>query len=64
MITSLSDLVQKHCILGPQKRCPKCEEFWPADSEFYSLRKSRGTLSSWCRACTTEASKSAARKSA
>lgn len=43
--------------LGLEKICSTCGEFWPADSQFFTLRgeaaEARG-LSSSCRACTAE----------
>lgn len=38
---------------GPEKRCPKCTEWWPADTEFFHGRPG-GQLDSWCRACVNE----------
>lgn len=40
---------------GLEKRCPRCKEYWPYDTEFYysSSCKSDG-LMDWCRACYME----------
>lgn len=35
-----------------QKRCSRCKEHWPADSEFfYSMASSQDGLHCWCKAC-------------
>jgi hypothetical protein len=39
--------------LGIERRCGRCRQFWPADQEFFSLKKP-GQLHSWCRACFAE----------
>lgn len=52
---NMVDLVAKHCLVGKEKRCPKCCEWWPADGEFYGTRPDTGYLRSWCRACESEA---------
>jgi hypothetical protein len=37
---------------GREKRCPRCDEFWPADTEFYYSTPSKADgLSSWCKSC-------------
>lgn len=37
---------------APEKRCSKCNEWWPADLEFfYANRGKPGDLSDWCHAC-------------
>lgn len=38
---------------GPEKLCPRCDEYWPADGEFFSPR-AEGKLDSWCRCCVNE----------
>lgn len=38
---------------GPEKRCPKCNEWWPEDAEFFYPR-SATRFDSWCRACINE----------
>lgn len=38
--------------LGPLRRCPRCEEWWPDDEEFFYV--SGGKRHSWCRACYLE----------
>ena len=53
--------------LGPQKRCPRCQEWWPADAEFFHRRTaSRDGLQPYCRACwhdwTTYGPQAAARR--
>jgi hypothetical protein len=35
-----------------EKRCGRCREYWPADTEFYYYHA--GVLSSYCRACNHE----------
>lgn len=41
--------------LGLEKRCSRCQEYWPADTEFwFSEPQSAGGLSSWCKACFRE----------
>jgi hypothetical protein len=38
-----------------EKHCPKCNEYWPADSEFfYTARGSSDGLGHWCKACYVE----------
>ena len=41
--------------LGLEKRCTKCGEYYPADTEFF-YHQNRGPLylHSWCRACCSE----------
>lgn len=37
------------------KYCKRCDDFFPADTEFFNEAKSRKVgLSSWCRACNDE----------
>lgn len=38
--------------LGPEARCSKCREWWPADSEFF-YQQADGCPHSWCIACYT-----------
>jgi hypothetical protein len=38
---------------GPEIRCAKCREFWPADPEFYFIQTD-GRPHSWCKACYIE----------
>ena len=40
--------------LGMEKRCVACEQYWPADLEFYSSSKSVDGLAPRCRACVAE----------
>ena len=35
-----------------EKRCSKCGDWWPADSEFF--HRNGKSLSSWCKACCSE----------
>ena len=37
---------------GPEKRCGRCHEYWPATVEFF-FRKGAG-LHNYCKACCTE----------
>ncbi len=38
-----------------EKRCPKCKEYHPADSEFFYATKSEPDgLAAWCKACYLE----------
>jgi hypothetical protein len=40
---------------GLEKRCGKCRDYWPADTEFfYSARSEKDGLNSWCKACYVE----------
>ena len=41
--------------LDLEKRCPRCREYWPADSEFFYRNGSEGDgLYRWCKACFRE----------
>jgi len=38
--------------LGLEKQCPHCEDYWPADTEFFFCSRSNADqLSNWCKAC-------------
>jgi hypothetical protein len=37
--------------LGLEKRCSRCDVFWPMDTEFWFPSKTRDGLFAWCRAC-------------
>lgn len=38
-----------------EKRCARCKEYWPADTEFfYATRSTQDGLHNWCRACYVE----------
>jgi hypothetical protein len=39
-------------LLGREKRCSRCGEWWPADTEFFN-RQGAG-LHCWCKACVIE----------
>lgn len=40
--------------LGTEKRCPRCNEYWPADTDFfYSQKGKKDGLHDWCKACYT-----------
>ena len=39
--------------IGRQRFCPRCKEFWPADSEFF-FSDGNGGFHSWCKACVLE----------
>ena len=52
--------------VGVQKRCTRCGDWWPPDTDFWFLvTKARGrrTLHSWCRACNYEARNALRRRS-
>jgi hypothetical protein len=36
------------------KRCSRCKEYWPADSEFFYSAATRDGLNDWCKACYIE----------
>lgn len=41
--------------LGLEKKCSRCDEYWPADNEFfYSAPSKRDGLNDWCKACYIE----------
>lgn len=37
-----------------QKRCSRCKEHWPADTEFFYAAKDGDGLYQWCKACYQE----------
>ncbi len=38
--------------IGREKRCAKCNEYWPADTQFYHSKPSgKDGLQDWCKAC-------------
>ena len=38
-----------------EKYCPRCQDWWPADKEFfYTSGKMSRQLHSWCKACYQE----------
>lgn len=39
---------------NPEKRCSKCREYMPADSEFFYRGKNDDGLYRWCRFCCNE----------
>jgi hypothetical protein len=40
---------------GREKRCSKCKEYWPADTEFfYPAKRELDGLNPWCKACYRE----------
>jgi hypothetical protein len=40
---------------GMYKRCSRCKDYWPADSEFfYKTKSSKDGLIDWCKACYQE----------
>lgn len=42
-------------IVGLEKRCPRCKEFWPFDTEYFFANAGvTDGLFQWCRACSTE----------
>ena len=45
----------KYDIDGLQKYCARCQEYWPADSEFFFCNKNEGDgLMPWCKVCYDE----------
>ena len=41
---------------SPEKYCPKCQDWWPADTEFFHRNPSTGDgLAYYCKACQNEA---------
>lgn len=49
-------------ILGLEKRCPRCCEYWPQDTLFwFTSNCTNDGLQSWCAACQRE-SRTARRK--
>lgn len=42
--------------LGIEKLCPRCKEYWPADTEFFHLSSGNygDGLYTYCRACSME----------
>jgi hypothetical protein len=42
----------KRTLLGIERQCGRCREWWPADSEFY--HKGGNGLHSYCIACVAE----------
>lgn len=48
---------------GHERRCPRCDEWWPADMEFfYSDKGNPSSLSDWCKACYADYRSEAAAK--
>ncbi|MEZ8102124.1 hypothetical protein [Vibrio bivalvicida] len=45
-------------ILGLEKHCSRCKEYWPQDTLFWSPQKGRPDgLQDWCKACQQEVSR-------
>lgn len=42
----------RETIDGPEKYCPRCDEWWPADKEFFW--ETKGKLFYCCKACYHE----------
>lgn len=41
--------------LGEMRRCTKCGESWPADSEFFNqVVTNKPRLRGWCKACESD----------
>jgi hypothetical protein len=41
--------------LGRERRCSRCRQWWPADTEFFTVQPTQaGGLHSWCKACAAE----------
>lgn len=40
--------------IGKQKRCTKCGEYWPADTEFFYRGNGKDGLHTWCKACVND----------
>ena len=45
----------EECIAHVARACPKCAEFKPATTEFFSFNVCRQKLNSWCKACSAAA---------
>jgi len=44
-----------HPIIGRMKLCNRCDEHWPADSDFFhTSQKKKDGLNNWCKACYRE----------
>lgn len=43
---------QRMTDLGPEKYCPRCDDWWPADREFFW--ETKGKLFYCCKACYHE----------
>jgi hypothetical protein len=39
---------------GLYRRCSRCRDYWPADSEFFFKAKTQDGLADWCKACYLE----------
>lgn len=39
-------------VLGLEKKCPCCDDWWPMDTQFFCY--TCGRLESWCRACASQ----------
>jgi hypothetical protein len=50
----------KHSEIGDEIKCAKCNEFWPADSEFFYMNA--GRPHSWCKDCYVNDPKTIAKK--
>lgn len=48
--------------LGQEKYCPRCDDWWPADKEFFW--ETKGKLFYCCKACYHEMDKRAGRRGA
>lgn len=40
--------------VGLEKHCPKCDDYWPMDTEFWFASKTEDGLFAWCRSCYTK----------
>lgn len=41
--------------IGREKKCSRCNEYWPADSVFFfTQQKTKDGLNDWCKACYSD----------
>ena len=53
--STLGSRLLRDALYGPEKFCTRCNEWWPADREFfYPQADSAGGLFYWCKACYAE----------
>ena len=53
--STLGSRLLRDAMYGPEKLCTRCDEWWPADTEFfYPQADAAGGLFYWCKACYAE----------